>query len=210
MTYAGHLKIVASGILGTVATPVEIFSFGISMSNTIGPSWPAGYADDVRDATNDFFVRANTQISSAAFLNQVKLSQIDTDGSLLAPADVRSVANHSGGAGVSHWPFQCARCVSLGASSDSRHAKGRFYLPLPSENVNQDTGKASTGGEHNIAVSVQTWFSDLATILGETVVVASKTDGNHTVHTVRVGDVIDTIRRRRNALVEAYSAVSIP
>jgi hypothetical protein len=41
------------------------------------------------------------------------------------------------------------------------------------------------------------------------VVVASALDGNHTVSSIRVGNVLDTQRRRRNKVVESYATRSI-
>jgi hypothetical protein len=108
-------------------------------------------------------------------------------------------------------PYQIAAVVSLNAATVSKTKKGRYYLPVPG-GMSQatSTGRWAQFAVADIVDSSKQFINDLNIAAGNPVVVASAAIGNTTVTSIRVGDVPDTIRRRRNALVEQYTSTSIP
>jgi hypothetical protein len=99
--------------------------------------------------------------------------------------------------------------VSLGVSADTRRAKGRFYVPCPHVSVlaSEDTIYATV--PEGLVAAAATMLNACAGASGEDVVVASSIDGNHVVSTVRVGNVLDTQRRRRNRVRETYAVQAL-
>lgn len=106
---------------------------------------------------------------------------------------------------VSYW----ACCYDNGAQ-----VKGRFYLPSPSQIVvDTVTGLLTTDGQTWISDAVEGYFTGLQAD-GHTPAVWSRggkkgAPAMRTATRLRVGDKIDTIRRRRNAVIEAYSEVTL-
>lgn len=211
MPYADHLKITASGILGSVATPIDEFSYSINMSVLLtqaNANWEAA----VKDAIVAFHGRAGTMICSQAILRQVKIAHIGPDGKYVGDGPLATFAvNTPGNAPWVGLPYQCALAVSLGAQGDSRRAKGRFYLPLPCTPAGDVTNTIPLASQNSIADSVKTLLDTLNDAVSDVdrVVVASSLDGNHYVNTIRVGNVVDTIRSRRNQTPEVYQLRAI-
>ena len=162
------------------------------------------------DAVAAGFADAGLKISAAAFLTQVKVAKHNAvTGKVTEPPFVKAY-NVQGGAGqYSTMPWQVALCVSLGASTDPRKAKGRFYLPVPLVPTTGTDDTFSTAIQDQVLASVKTMLDAVQAASGEHVVVASRTAGNHLVTTVRVGNKLDTIRSRRNKGVETYRAVAL-
>lgn len=111
-------------------------------------------------------------------------------------------------------PNQCAIVVSLMTGTAGRAGKGRIYLPLLAVPVNAngrfgvpDTlltafGAFLDGVNTDWAAVPETTTSRL-TVESKTNAVTSKITG------FRVGDVIDTQRRRRSAIPEAYRSAVV-
>lgn len=207
MAYDAHYRVTLSGILGTVANPVDGFSLGVALSATLAQA-PLNWETAVRDACTAMWARNTSNIASHARLREVKISLKAPTGLDAAPSKRFAVDVAGGGAGPGY-PHQVAWAVSLGAASDTRRAKGRFYLPCP---VGAWTGATNLVADVDVAAtadSMKTWLDALETASGEKVVVASSIDGNHTITTIRLGNKYDTVRSRRNALPETYTSRSI-
>lgn len=153
-------------------------------------------------------------ISSSAKLTSVKLNRINTAGHyqdagtkehVLSP----SIAGPSGGL----IPPQLSVVGTLRGVNERAHAgKGRMYLPITAAMI---TGMASDGRltttsalEHaNGVASLVSGLIDLYISAGVTAVpgIASKAGAGafQGVNKISVGRVIDTMRSRRNKLVEA-------
>lgn len=211
MPYQDHLKITASGILGSVATPIDEFSYSINMSYKFIDTF-ANWETAIKDALVAFHGRAGTMICSQAILRQVKIAHVGVDGKYVGAGPLATYAvNQAGNAPWVGLPYQCALAVSLGAQGDTRRAKGRFYLPLPCTPAGDVTNTIPLASQNSIADSVKTLFDTLNDAVSPTdrVVVASGIDGNHEVTTIRVGNVVDTIRSRRNQTPEVYQLRAI-
>lgn len=118
------------------------------------------------------------------------------------------VTTAGAGSGSPLHPFQIARCVTLQTGLASRRARGRFYWPAITHAVDPATGKAAppTGfGEACVALINQIGLAAPSGDPLEPVVYSATANSVTEVTTVRVGDVLDTQRRRRDSLVEAYT-----
>jgi hypothetical protein len=114
-------------------------------------------------------------------------------------------------------PLQNAAVVSLRTNTPGASGRGRLYWPVPGLAVASNT-RIATADVTSILGSLKTYLVDIRDSLssnfptiGFNLAVRSKTT-HSTPHVVRIqmGDVIDTQRRRRDKLVEAYSSLSFP
>jgi len=208
MPYLGHARLTLNGIFGTLAQPVEIFSFGFCMSNLFGGAPPAGYMDAYVAAASAFFADPGSYIGDQCFLTQVKLAQIGITGKYQSPPDVRNVSVQGGAnSGVIH-PPQTAWVVSLNARTATRHQKGRFYLPGPRVAIVGATQRTAATAPGEVATAVHSFLQAVNAIDPQRqVIVASRSAINTVVTSVRVGNVVDTMRTRRDKLRETYSEV---
>lgn len=104
---------------------------------------------------------------------------------------------------------QASTCATLGtALQRGRGHAGRIYLPMcPSMNID---GHMDPGQCGIIGNAVANWINSVALLTGDTPVVWSKIADSVTPLThVRVGDIIDTQRRRRTSLKEVYHTATV-
>lgn len=107
-------------------------------------------------------------------------------------------------------PPQCAVAVSFKTATNSRRGRGRTYVPgICKGSVAADTARLSSGTRS----AILTAFTDFAAAidaLGVQLGVNSRMDSVvRPVTIVRIGDVFDTIRRRRDQLVEGYTSATL-
>lgn len=194
-------RFVASG-----TTPGETFSFTMhgesnlstgdaatAFADALTAAWAAGM-DDVTTADVDLTLASAASIDPA------------TDGQLTR---VEVVLTLTGVAAGEMLPFQCATVITLITASATRHGRGRFYLPPLAASV-LDGGRISAA---SLAVLDTAWTAFFDSLNTDTVtpVVRNRTGHISTpVTAARVGDVIDTQRRRRNKLVETELTIAVP
>lgn len=100
-------------------------------------------------------------------------------------------------------PYQCATVVSLLTNQRNRSGRGRFYTPSPAVDQVTDGHLSATAAANTLAGAGA--LIDGLTAASLTPVLYSRTTKATTVvQELRVGDVVDTQRRRRNKLVETY------
>lgn len=129
----------------------------------------------------------------------------ETDGQITR---VESVLALAGAAEEEMLPFQCATVITLVTASATRHGRGRFYLP-PLAVSTLESGRLSAAALSNLDAAYTAFFDELATA-GLTVIVRNRTGHVSTpVTEARVGDVVDTQRRRRNKLQEAFTVITV-
>ena len=101
-----------------------------------------------------------------------------------------------------------ATTISLITAVANRHGRGRFYLP-PLAAAVLAAGRLSPTTVSSLQTAATSFFDSLVTG-GLTPVVRNRIGHVSTpVTEARVGDVIDTQRRRRNKLVEAYTVIPV-
>ena len=126
-----------------------------------------------------------------------------------------SIGSSYSGSGTITNPFQSALVATLQTGRPGRSYRGRMYLPFLTSAFN--AGKISTtsvtlGAR---AAAVADLLADTATAASsfpglQPAVVSKAADAVTSVTSVRVGDIMDTQRRRRDSLVETFGSSTIP
>lgn len=229
MPYAHSIKRVTFS--GTCYQGAEIWSTGLYIgaveADVSNPT--QAFADAIRTAWTTFFQSTALQISSSFKTENVKVAQINADGSTnLSNVVYAPYGTPIGGVGGSSaYPPQIALVASLeNSGARGLAAKGRMYLPGVYQPIGSN-GQITSGQVLPIATAMKTLIEAInaAAPAGEKVILASQgrrvkqPDGSYlpvpgtavssVVNRVRVGSVYDTQRRRRNAMVEAYQSATV-
>jgi hypothetical protein len=193
-------RMVASG-----TTPGESWSFTLHAEGSLstadaatafGDALTAAWAGGMDDVTT---ADVDCTLASVAALDPA------TDGQLTRAEVVLALTGVATGEML---PFQCATVISLLSASATRHGRGRFYLP-PLAVSTVDGGLISAAAITSLDTAWTAFFDSLNTD-GVNPVIRNRTGHISTPVTgARVGNVFDTQRRRRNKLVEVYTAIAV-
>ena len=212
-------------ISGDCFDGAEIWSTGFWMgSETADAGDPALSAEDIAGHWNAHFTTTAAITSNKYRTTQVKVSQHKaSDGKVdLTKVDIYDLNPiTTGNSAATKYPPQITLAATL--TSDIQRgtgSKGRMYLPGINTVVG-DTGKISATPQGNLVTSLKTMFdainadadipdrvilvsrgNKLVTIPGGDITYINPKNVN--VTGLRVGDVYDTQRRRRNDLPEVY------
>jgi hypothetical protein len=172
--------------------------------------------DQIRDAFGVFFSHGLSWISNQYSFDQAKSALIDATGHTILDSVKYSykTSGNVGGTTSGHFPSQCSLVVTLQSDRPRGIAsKGRMYLPGIAGGVN-GAGKLDSDRVNSIANNLKTFFDSFANDadVPDQLILAGKaksallagTAQNDYVETFKVGDVVDTQRRRRNGLSESY------
>lgn len=191
----------------------EIYSNGLRMAPVAGagaPVFDQAMLNGAVAAISAYHARQTSWISPRCLLQFVKLNAITVAGKYAeAVTHETVVANIPGGGNVDNTPAnQVALAVSLTTDVSRGPAhRGRFYSPLPCV-VPQADGLIALGDALNAKNSATTLLTALNALSANVkVAVMSRKDGapgSRFVTGIQVGRVLDTQRRRRNKLAEAY------
>jgi hypothetical protein len=213
-------------ISGTAFGGAEEWSTGFNMGEVDADATmpDQGLADAVRDAWRAFMIKPTTSISAVYEATLVKVSSVGTDGKSNAADTV--YANFpvvTKGVNGERHPAQIALVATLlGVPARGVASKGRMYLPGVFSGVGLD-GKISTQTSLDIATNLRQFLFDVAQYAGTPNVPMLASPGslnrdgtprlggsgpkNSQITAVKVGNVFDTQRRRRNGFAEAYQTV---
>lgn len=188
---------------------------------------------DVDDYLNDQVAPAASTLINTGFfgttvrLDRLKVYPIGNDGKAIpAPPyaagspvtlEWKSGVTPNGTATGGILPLQCASVISLRTSQVGRRGRGRFYLPGIPKTQTEDDGLLGSGYTGTGFTNVQTFLDDISfdsaiptvRVVNPIVTGAPYTDYG-LVSEIRMGNVVDTQRRRRRALVETYAIKPIP
>lgn len=228
-TYVPHLKVILSGTLGTSQPAPEIFALGFAIG---GPTpvvslGPVAAWDTARAAITSWWGSGATHVHPSAKLTSMKLAFIGTSGAVATNEDGsfaqyknESLAIAGGGAAGPLHPPQVALAVSLYSARAATVGRGRFYLPLPSMEVDASTLGVATADQQGVVNSTLAMLNAVGAALGGSdsrVCVASGGSVKHAlppacypVTRIRVGAALDTIRSRRGKVSEAYVEHALP
>jgi hypothetical protein len=217
MAYA-H-PVIRATIFGTMYNGAEEWSTGFFLGHPgAAPDAPTeAAAADIYTAWETFFESTEAGISWAWVTTGVKLAVMKTDGK----TDLPTVVTHHpgsaavGGNTVTGHPPQVSLVASLIAGvGKGVGMKGRMYIPGVSHPIMGDGHMA-----WDRVQALSTKFADFATAVNASsnvpglMINASQgnpTKGfapiNKTINEIRIGNVFDTQRRRRNQLAEGYQA----
>jgi hypothetical protein len=222
MAYA--FKVHRVTISGTCFGGQEIWSTGFFLGSPTADAGTASQAqvDAIATRWGTFFTLAANKFSNAYLTQQVKVALLNTDGT----TDPANVVYHTyptalaGGSAASALPPQISLAASMtSALPRGMASKGRMYLPGYNAVVDA-TAHISSTDMGTIATAFQTFINGVNTdgTSSAKVILASFgrllptviAGSSQLVTGVRIGNVFDTQRRRRDGLIEAYTARTIP
>lgn len=199
-------------------TGAEVWQCGVHFAPQpgmagVGPSFGGFSMSDVADAIKAFHTNSEVYIASDVRLEWVKAAHLKTDGEYASEPRVQAVTPQVfGGSSFAPQVLQASICVTLDSETTLGRAKtGRFYLPCPA--VPRTLGTASIGDTNatNVALHAKTMLNAVKGEISQVeqayyLAVMSKVGTGITkpVLSIKVGNVIDTQRRRRNAVTERY------
>lgn len=120
------------------------------------------------------------------------------------------------GVGSGVLPYGSALVLSLRTPGVGGSARGRMYWPATGALLFSTNYRLSTPAPATVLAGFKTFLLGIEAVIvaqlpNANLTVWSRTTENfHNVNALRLGDVIDSQRRRRDAILESYSAVSYP
>lgn len=217
---------------GTVANGQDIWSNNIRMTNdetgqpdTVPGSTLETLLDDYVADIRAFIGNTNAYIYNGVTCSWVKFNEIGPDGHYVDKTTTHlrvlngtgNLAPIFGTAGTPTPPSYQSVCVTtLTDRARGPASKGRLYLPQCAAPL-QGPGRMTSTVSQNIATAAASFFTALGdeagvdvTAMRPAVVSNVGNPGPTSVITkVKVGDVPDVIRRRKNNLVEAYATANV-
>lgn len=217
---------------GTQAAGQDIWTCGINMSiqnDELIPIVPTSavtafenYIQDIDDDMIDIFTNyiSNTQmdIPTAVTLDYIKLAVIGTNGEYIVDAHTWEPQDASGGKIGSYIP-QVSLVMTLQSDKRVDPGKyGRFYLPTTVPTVNSTYRPTNTQAKATLTANLLAALNrrvggGLADVRVRPAAVTSASNFSGSYRpftTVKVGNVFDTQRRRRNKIGEIYEIASVP
>lgn len=229
MTYKRHWLL---SFGGTCAGGQDIWSNNIRMSNDetgqpdgIPSSTLESLLDDFVGDIRAFLTNTNAYISNQVTCSWVKFNEIGPDGHYVDPTTTHlrvlnagsgALAPIFGTASAAVPSYQSVAVTLLTARQRGPGSKGRIFLPQCAAPM-VHPGRISSTTAQNIATASATFLTALGdeagidvTGLRPAVVSNVGSPGpSEPITTVKVGDVPDVIRRRKNNLIEAYVQAAV-
>jgi len=211
------------GQIGSSGSGVDVWQTGLHIcgpDDTAAPGMPdaADMETLYEDILTPFHSDINVGISQGAKLLWAKAAPLDRNGNYSADAIEHSGAAVAGPVTTDRGGPQDSLVLSLWSGQTLGRANyGRIYLPWNGIPVQATNARISDGAATNASVAagdfindVDAWvatFTDAAFVVR--VMSAIGTGSSKRPQYVRVGNVIDTQRRRRNKVVETYFATAL-
>lgn len=160
---------------------------------------------------------ANLAISWAVNtkLTGVRVEARTYAGVLENQAEAVKATPWAGGSTTTH-PFQTAWVVSLRTAAVGASGRGRLYFPATGATLDSDTYRPSTTQTNTFLTACRQVLTDCETDVkavfstAKLVVWSRKNNSAANVTSVQAGDILDTQRRRRDALIESYVSQAYP
>jgi len=219
VAYAAHTLVTFGGVLNTAADVPEIWQCGIRVTDTVGGGPLAdhdAYLEGIHGPLSTWYAApSNAGLPATSELSWVKANSINAAGKYAEPTThvYDYPAPVAGGlaaniAGV----LPDILCLAVSWTSAKKRGKshaGRIYLPnyfLPS---------LTPGSMRIMADWNRQWAAKAAALLAliansavhAVPIIASPSGPTAQITGVRVGDVIDVQRRRKDAYKESYSVL---
>lgn len=203
-------------LFGNLMGGAERWSAGFSLPPLVGSGTQPliTIAEDTASAFDSQWEGTSFSIGaymplSTSFLG-AKATHLADDGSVLGTAS-KLLATPDTGTQELALPPQCAIVVSLRTPTAGARGRGRMYLPGPGTESLTDNGRLQGSVRDALAARMVDFIGNVNSLLTPQVVgVASNVGGFiTTVTAVAVGDVVDTQRRRRDALPEGYVTIDL-
>lgn len=173
---------------------------------------------DIIDIFTNYISNKDMNIPTGATLDYIKLAVIDTDGQYIVDAHTWEPQEVTGGVKQFYVP-QVSIVMTLQSDKRVDPGKyGRFYLPTTATNVRGgyrpvNTTEKATLTANLLAALNRRVGGGLADVRVRPAAVTSASNFSGSYRpftTVKVGNVFDTQRRRRNKIGETYEVVDVP
>jgi len=206
---------------GAMTAGPEIFSYGCWVGATSGSPTTADVASDASDAVSAFLATASSGVSgitvvAGLFNEEIEWQSVgareynlttgaaEGDGFTVLP-----LTEQAGTGSAPSMPYQDALAVTFDRGGLGRERWNRFYLP-PFASIGAlltDGGILHTGVTGSILDGVTAMFNAFAEGSSNAGIIHWSPKGKVATQfpLIKVGNVIDTQRRRRNALTELYA-----
>jgi hypothetical protein len=212
------------GSLGSVGTNVgkEIWQCGVRFAALGGVGTPIGGfgafdLGDVANAIATYHADPTLHLANDTRLSWVKAALLRVDGEYATEPRLHTFPSgvQGGGGSNSLQAFQVSLAVTLWSGETLGKANyGRFYLPAMNITRTYGSGTLTSFYTDQIATATRTMLQavdgELSTLNYDwrLAIMSSLGNGTHKpVAQIKVGDVLDTQRRRRNALDETYAVL---
>lgn len=217
---------------GSLADGQDIFNCGINLAvNNDTPETEADLLnerlfkayvknrqEEIKTSTQEFWTDPNMEVPTGVKLEYIKFSLVGKDGKVSTEPAIIDLGSVSGGKSTSAYVPQISSVITL--QSDKWRDPGkynRFYLPIAAPN---GSGQWKISGTQEKAKTTATYLKTLKatvtdmditnTIVPAAVSSSNKIEGNFLpITTVKVGNLYDTQRRRRNAISEQYLSAPV-
>lgn len=218
MARPAHGLIEFRGVFGTIAAPIEEWSWGLRCDSTFTPSELSVIAGGASSAWQTHIAPVTPTNQALAAVRVMNIKGQDADdvaGRVTRNADgsmqLYELATGFPGTGqATNAPTQLAVVVSLLSARQGPRGKGRVFLPSPSI-IPSTTDFAMTQSQ---ALSLANAFKGFVNAINgvngfANVAVVSSYGHASPVTAVKVGRVFDTMRSRRNRREEGYATVTL-
>lgn len=223
MVVPAHTLVTVTGVYGSVAAPIEDWSFSLKFGLPIPNVTLTQMQTMCNSIRNAYGTHMASALPTSCSTTRLRVASIEefqgrnrvarTQGGEYIQADNVSSFAHTG-SNNTVLPLQTALVVSLTSTRGGPTGKGRFFLPWPGYALSADyriTDAQATAS----AQSVRTWINAIKTLewatgnaLGPPIVASSKGYVS-TVTGLRVGRAPDTMRSRRGDNPEGYYSVQL-
>jgi len=189
---------------------IEEFQHGLHWNSSDSS---AGLASDLAAAWLTLLADTaiNTYFRTNVIWDQVNVSELGTTPANPILTSAQAVIADGGTSSDPGLPAQCSPCLSLTTSTAGSRARGRMYLPPPDTTAMTTTGRLDSAFRTAMVNALDTFFATMGSNAASPVVVSS-VGGVYTTYpvtTIRLGDVVDTQRRRRNNIAEVYTTAAV-
>jgi hypothetical protein len=196
---------------------------------SVNPVWQIGGVSTAEDVSADQCMTMATAIDaltissgltnlipSSCYFSGTRVEARRWDGTLSSQAEHARAAPVAG-TGTSPHPFQTSLVLSLRTGTPGASGRGRLYFPATGAAINVLTLRPSSALVSSALLGAKTLLTSITTALNVTLVndavlsVWSRNGASTApVNSIQMGDVFDVQRRRRDALLEAYTTSTYP
>lgn len=178
-----------------------------------------GWADAVRAGHSGYVLPGALMdaLSTGGQIKYIRASRIGEDGKETSVALI-DLPDGPKGSGTAQHTAQTSMCVTLLTARPGASYRGRFYLPALGVSIDGTNGLASGAQPTSISSDAAQWVREVADLFPDGVsqltqnrciVVSPRTGHSTPINAVRVGNRLDTQRRRADGQEEAYSRSAV-
>jgi len=187
---------------------VEIWECTLAAEILNDDVFQQSYCDDLSVLIGEWFTSGDAHIASTAFLDYVKWNKFDlATGRQVTDPTLITFFTDTNGNNSSDQPLTTTYRISLDDATRNQRHKGGFYPPRSAYTVQGD-GRVGATAAGQMLNAAQTLVEGINALSGDNIKVAVWSRRDHATHVVsriRVGDIPDNIRRRKNAMHEGYA-----